>query len=124
RRIFLDPTTRAAQDDWESIARFLVATFRAETARLGEDKRAQALIAELSLMSKEFADMWSDNEVRTTGEGAKVLRHPTAGRMAFEYASFAVDGRPDLKLVTYTPAGEDCARKMRLLLERAGVNCA
>ncbi|MEM7775601.1 MAG: hypothetical protein AAF732_08325, partial [Pseudomonadota bacterium] len=55
RRIFLDPTTRAAQDDWESIARFLVATFRAETARLGEDKRAQALIAELDLGAIGFS---------------------------------------------------------------------
>lgn len=33
RRMFLDPATRAAQIDWESVARFLVATFRAETAR-------------------------------------------------------------------------------------------
>ncbi|MGH0354348.1 hypothetical protein [Sinorhizobium meliloti] len=39
-RMFLDPATRAAQSDWESVARFLVATFRAETARAGEDSRA------------------------------------------------------------------------------------
>ena len=119
RRIFLDPETRAAQEDWESVARFLVATFRAETARAGEDGRAAELLAELSRESVEFAAMWADNDVRSTGEGVKRLRHPVAGPIAFEFSSFAVDGRPDLKLLTYNPADEDDAEKMRQLCRRS-----
>ncbi len=115
RRMFLDPETRAAQEDWESVARFLVATFRAETARAGENDRATELLAELSAKSAEFTAMWADNEVRSTGEGVKRIRHALAGPIAFEFSSFAVDGRPDLKLLTYTPAEEGDANKMRQL---------
>lgn len=117
RRIFLDPRTRSGQGDWEGIARFLVATFRAETARFGEDERSKEIIDELSAVSDEFRTMWTASEVRTTGEGAKALRHPTVGRLELEYSSFCVDGRPDLKLVTYTPAGEESAAKLRRLVE-------
>lgn len=118
RRVFLDPGTRAAQEDWEGIAHYLVATFRAETARAGENDRAAELLAELSSRSAEFAAIWADNDVRSTGEGVKRIRHPLAGPIAFEFSSFAVDGRPDLKLVTYNPAGPDDAEKTRELCQR------
>ena len=121
RRIFLDPKTRAAQEDWKSVARFLVATFRAETARAGESERATELLAELSKKSAEFTAMWADNDVRSTGEGIKRLRHPVVGPIAFEFSSFSVDGRPDLKLLTYNPAEEDDVAKMRRLGQGSGV---
>ena len=117
RRMFLDPETRDAFPILLRGARFLVATFRAETARAGEDDRASELLAELSTKSAEFAAMWSDNDVRTTGEGVKRLRHPSAGSIAFEFSSFAVDGRSDLKLLTYNPAGEGDLEKMRWLCQ-------
>jgi transcriptional regulator with XRE-family HTH domain len=115
RRMFLDPATRAAQMDWESIARFVVATFRAETARAGETERSAALLAELTAESAEFVRLWTDNDVRTTGEGAKTIRHATVGEITFEFSSFAIDGRPDLKLMVYNPAEEADAEKMRRL---------
>lgn len=115
RRMFLDPETRAAQEDWESVARFVVATFRAETARAGQDPRAADLVAELLSKSVEFASMWADNDVQSTGEGFKAIRHPSAGSIALEFSSFAVDGRRDLKLITYNPVGEADAKKLRRL---------
>lgn len=115
RRIFLDAHERSMQEDWESIARFLIATFRAETAKLGQDERTRELISELSASSSEFKAMWSDNEVSATGEGLKRLKHPIMGRTTFEYSSFSVDGRPDLRLVAYTPASEKDARSLEKL---------
>jgi transcriptional regulator with XRE-family HTH domain len=115
RRMFLDPATRAAQTDWESVARFLVATFRAETARAGEDERAAAIVAELTQASEVFARMWTEKDVRMAGEGEKSIRHASAGAIAFEFASFSVDGRPDLKLMIYNPASEADAAKVRAL---------
>jgi transcriptional regulator with XRE-family HTH domain len=120
RRMFLDSATRAAQIDWESVARFLVATFRAETARAGETERSASLLAELTAASPEFARLWRDNDVRTTGEGAKTIRHATVGEITFEFSSFAIDGRPDLKLMVYNPAAEADAEKMRRLCGEAG----
>lgn len=116
RRIFLDPATRAAQAEWEPVARFLVATFRAETARAGDGGRAQALVAELSALSPDFVRLWQENDVQTTGEGVKTIRHPQVGTIRLEYSSFAVDGRPDLRMMIYNPAGEDALSKLRQLL--------
>ncbi|MGK9051575.1 helix-turn-helix transcriptional regulator [Neorhizobium petrolearium] len=115
RRMFLDPTTRAAQIDWESVARFLVATFRAETARAGEADRAAELVTELIGKSDDFARMWIENDVHTTGEGAKTIRHAVVGEITFEFSSFAIDGRPDLKMMIYNPAGDRDLEKMRQL---------
>ncbi len=116
RRMFLDPATRAAQSDWESVARFLIATFRAETTRVGESERAAELVAEISGKSAEFARMWTENDVQTVGEGAKTIRHATVGEITFEFSSFAIDGRPDLKLMIYNPAEGEDLEKMRWLL--------
>ncbi len=115
RRMFLDPRTRAAQRDWAAVARFLVATFRAATARAGQDARAEALVAELTGTSDDFTRMWTENDVHTTGEGAKSIRHPVVGDITFEFSSFAVDGRPDLRLMVYNPADEGDLDKMRRL---------
>lgn len=61
--------------------------------------------------------MWRDNDVRSYGEGAKRLRHPIAGPIAFEYSSFAVDGRADLGMVVYNPATPEDAAKVRTLIK-------
>lgn len=119
RRIFLDPATRAAQSDWEAVARFLVATFRAETARAGADARASELVAELSARSADFVRLWSENDVRTTGEGAKTIRHARVGEITFEFSSFAIDGRPDLRLMAYVPATAGDLDKMSRLCSEA-----
>ncbi|WP_127556652.1 helix-turn-helix transcriptional regulator [Saccharospirillum alexandrii] len=102
--MFLDTEVRAAQRNWESVARFLVATFRAETARIGENQRSTELVAEISSSSEEFAQMWRENDVHTVGEGSKIILHAVEGEITFEFSSFAIDGRPDLKLMIYNPA--------------------
>src|ERR1700678_478443 len=93
RFIFLDPRVRAAQHDWESVARFVVGTFRADAARAGAAAEVQPLVDELCRLSPEFKAMWRDNDVRSHGEGVKQIRHPVLGPIAFEYSAFAVDGR-------------------------------
>ena len=118
RLIFSDSGVRAAQPDWESVARFVVATFRADVARAGTSKRAQRLIEELSRSSPEFAAMWLDHDVRTHGEGRKLLRRADVGLIALEYSAFAVDGQPGLGLVIYTPATPADAERVRLLIAR------
>jgi transcriptional regulator with XRE-family HTH domain len=117
RLIFCDSRVRAAQFDWESVARFVVAAFRADTERAGAAQKVTSLVEELSRLSPEFAAMWRDNDVRHYGEGLKRLRHPYAGTIAFEYSAFAVDGRPDLGMVIYNPATPADTERIRLLLQ-------
>ena len=116
RFIFCDPRVRAAQQDWESVARFVVAAFRADVTRAGATAQASALVAELSGASADFARLWADNDVRYYGEGVKQLRHPVLGPIAFEYSAFAVDGRPDLGLIVYNPATADDAARIDAML--------
>jgi transcriptional regulator with XRE-family HTH domain len=117
RFIFLDPRVRAAQYDWDSVARFVVGAFRVDAARAGAAAAVQPLVDELCRLSPEFKAMWRDNDVHSHGEGVKHLRHPVLGAIAFEYSAFAVDGRPDLSLVIYNPATPADADRIKSLMD-------
>src|SRR5271170_2844932 len=71
RYIFLDPRARAAQYDWESVARFVLGAFRIDAARAGAAAEVEPLVDELCGLSPEFKTMWRDNDVRHHGEGIK-----------------------------------------------------
>jgi transcriptional regulator with XRE-family HTH domain len=117
RVIFCDPRVRAAQFDWESVARFVVGAFRVDAARAGATEKVGALVEELRRLSPEFEALWRANDVHGYGEGVKRLRHPILGPIAFEYSAFAVDGRPDLGIVVYNPATPADAERVRSLIE-------
>lgn len=117
RMMFRDSRVRAAQPDWQSVARYVVASFRADVARAGAARNVQSLVDELCATSPEFAAMWRDNDVQGHGDGLKVLHHPVAGRLSMEFSAFAVDGRPDLTMVIYNPATPADADKIRTLLK-------
>jgi len=119
RFIFLDPRVRAAQYDWESVARFVVGAFRVDAARAGAAAEVEPLVDELCRLSPEFKAMWRDNDVRSHREGVKHIRHPVLGPIAFEYSAFAVDGRPDLSMVVYNPVTPADAEKIRSLIGSA-----
>lgn len=117
RFVFLDPRARAAQYDWESVARFVLGAFRVDAARAGAAAEVEPLVDELCRRSPEFKAMWGDNEVHGPhGEAVKHIRHPVLGPLAFEYSAFAVDGRPDLSLVIYNPATAEDAVRLRSLI--------
>lgn len=117
RLIFRDSGVRARQDNWTNVARFVVAAFRADAARAGATNAIQGLVDELSRESPEFATMWRDNDVRTHGDGTKMLHHPAVGPLQMEYSAFAVDGRPDLGMVVYNPLTKGDADKVRALMK-------
>ena len=116
RMMFRDSRVRA-QSNWQSVARYVVASFRADVARAGAARNVQSLVDELCATSPEFAAMWRDNDVQGHGDGVKVLHHPLAGPLSMEFSAFAVDGRPDLNMVIYNPATPADADKIRALLK-------
>ncbi len=118
RFIFLDPRARAAQYDWESVARFVLGAFRVDAARAGAAAEVEPLVDELCRLSPEFTAMWRDNDVRGAhGEAVKHIRHPVLGPLAFEYSAFSVDGRTDLSMVVYNPATQADAERIKSLME-------
>jgi len=113
RILFLDPSARAAQYDWESVARHVVGAFRIDAARAGAATEVAPLVEELCRLSPEFRAMWSDNDVRGMhGDAIKHIRHPILGPLAFEYSAFAVDGRTDLSMVVFNLATRADAEKI------------
>ncbi len=116
RLLFAEGSAKEGMVDWEKHARFAVAAFRFETARVGTSEAASTLIEELSASSRDFAAMWSDNEVGAHGEGTKIINHERAGVLTFQYSTFAVDGQPDLGLVIFTPATAADTKRIRALM--------
>ncbi len=118
RMMFGNSGVRAAQEDWESVARFVVGAFRADAARAGATAEITQLVEELSRISPEFASLWRDNDVVAHGEGLKRIRHPELGLLEFEFSAFAVDGRPELGMVVYNPASDEAAERIHRHLDR------
>ena len=116
RMMFLEPRVRERQLDWEGVARFVVSTFRADTARTGAADAVKALVDELCRASPEFERLWRDNDVMSHGAGTKTMRDPQGRLLSMEYSAFAVDGRPDLAMVIYNPATEEDAERIRALI--------
>ncbi len=116
RLMFGDPCIRAAQHDWDSIARFVVGAFRVDAARAGAVSEVSQLVDELCRLSPEFEALWRENDVGVHGEGVKRLRHPILGPIALEYSAFAVDGRPDLGMIVYNPVASADAERIRSLV--------
>ena len=125
RIMFADASVRAAQPDWQSVARFVVGAFRADAARAGAVSQVADLVDELCRISPDFKALWQDQDVRSFGDGIEHLKHPTLGTITIEYSSFAVDGRPDLSMLIYNPVTpEDAARIRSLVMSHEPVRAA
>ena len=123
RFLFGNPAIRAKQHDWENVARFVVASFRSDAARAGLGTEVNALVEELSNISAEFAALWNDNDVlrASDSDGLKRLAHPILGNIELEYSAFAVDGRPDLGMIVYTPLDRTLAERIKMLADSSPV---
>lgn len=121
RLIFCSPKIRAGQLDWKATARFVVGAFRADAIRAGAQSEVARLVDELCAQSPEFASFWRDNDVRVHGDGVKRLRHETLGLIELEYSGFAVEGRPDLGMIVYSPMTASDADRIRALINASAV---
>lgn len=119
RLMFASSRIRAKQEDWDSVARFVVGAFRADVARAGASTSdaVTKLVEELCRLSPEFDALWQDNEVVAHGEGVKRIHHPKAGLLELEFSSFAVEGRPELGMIVYNPASPADADRIQKLIE-------
>lgn len=120
RFIFLDPRARAAQYDWEAVARIVVGGFRLDAARAGAAADVEPLVTDLQRLSPEFARLWQENVLpEIHGDAVKHIRHPDLGPISIEVSVFAVDGRPDLSLVVHAPATDEDMERVRAFVAQA-----
>lgn len=116
RMMFSNSRVRAAQEDWKSVARFVVGVFRADTVRAGASAQVAGFVEEMSALSPEFEAMWRDNDVRGHGDGLKRIHHPDFGAIEMEMSVFAVDGRADLSMLIYAPTDPKVLGMIRTLI--------
>ena len=122
RFIFLDSRVRVSHGEkWDSVARFVVGSFRADVARAGAAAEVKPLVDELAALSAEFKALWRDNDVHAPGEVVKHLTHPILGPITFEYSTFGVDGRPGLTMAVYNPNTVEDAGKISALVNSSNV---
>ncbi|MDF2143293.1 helix-turn-helix transcriptional regulator [Paenirhodobacter sp. CAU 1674] len=112
RLVFSERGQRRNGEDWHSLARYLVAAFRADATRAGASAEVAPLVEELSALSPVFAGLWAENAVIGHGDGSKRLHHEQLGRIEMDFASFTVEGRRDLTMMVYTPATEADAERI------------
>lgn len=118
RLMFNTSHIRSRQADWSALARFVVATFRADVVRAGAADEVQDLVDELCRTSPEFDALWRENNVQGgSGDHPKRINHPVAGWLTLHYSAFLIDGRPDLSLMVYTPASSEDMAKIRQLVD-------
>lgn len=102
RRLFLDPAWRTLFVNWDAIASSSVAQFRAATASLASDARVTGLVRQLTQESTVFATLWAQHALAEPPSWDKVLDHPEAGRLVFNYASLTPScAPPDVRVISY-----------------------
>jgi MmyB-like transcription regulator ligand binding domain len=105
--VFADKAHRKLLIDWDELAPTVLAMFRADSARYAGDSEFERLIAKLRQASAEFRQWWSRQDVLRSLAGHKRIMHSMAGRMTFEFTSFAVTDQIGMKLTVYTPLTAD-----------------
>lgn len=106
-------------DHWGKAALHCLAQFRAGYGRYIEDSWWSEQITELSKSSPEFTEMWKQQEVLYAPEGHKVIIHPIAGDMIFDYQAFQAVDSPNLQVVINTPVtNTETENKVKMLINK------
>ncbi|MET7453284.1 helix-turn-helix transcriptional regulator [Streptomyces sp. NPDC005574] len=96
----------------------MVATLRAAYGLHAGEPAWEGFIRGLSAVSPHFARLWESGDVLEPGRRVKAFRHRELGELRMTSVSLSVNGMPECRIVVYTPADEDTARRAALLRER------
>ena len=116
-RWFTEPERRLIypEDDRDRQGRSLVSTLRVAYGQMGPRSRAGELVAVLSKVSTEFAELWERQEVAQRFADHKTLLHPELGPIEVDcQALFTEDQSQALLVLTAAPRSE-AHEKLQLL---------
>ncbi|WP_067508516.1 helix-turn-helix domain-containing protein [Actinoplanes sp. TFC3] len=115
RLVFLDPHTRELYADWRGKAEAVVATLRMTSGRYADDPALAALVGELSLKSKDFADMWARHRVKAGGDAVYDMRHPLVGDLTVTQQTLRTE-QDHVVVIATTEPGSASQAAMTLLV--------
>ncbi|MDA1359717.1 helix-turn-helix transcriptional regulator [Glycomyces luteolus] len=116
-RLLFDDDSRGFFPDWAEVCSHeTVAQLRKMAALFPEDAAMTALIGELSVAHRDFAEMWAQAEVKDCNIGWVRFDHPMVGLLQLYKDQFRVADGSGQMLVTLTAApGTDGYEKLALL---------
>ncbi len=119
RLMFASDHVRARNEDWDSVARFVVGAFRADVARAGANNSGAATESGGRVVAYQprVRGTVAGQRRGRARRGVKRIHHPDAGLLAMEFSSFVVEGRPELGMIVYNPASPTDAERLRALIE-------
>ena len=117
---FLHPAARELWPDWEQKARGCVAALRAIAGSDPDAPDLAALVGELLVKSPDFGRLWSRYEVRRSGPGDRVLRHPVVGTFRLTHEILELNRAGGQRLVVYLAEPGTPDHDAVVLLDRAG----
>jgi len=121
RLVFLDAHTRELYADWPSKARALVGNLRLTVAQHPNDPLLAALIGELTMNCREFADLWADHRIQACAVAVYEMRHPLVGAVTLNQQTLFSPGANGQSIVVATAEAGSPSECAMTLLARAVV---
>lgn len=100
----LHPEIREYYADRERVVREGITHLRTAWAAHPEDPVLRGLIAECTAGNEQFARLWAERDVRSSGRGSKQLRHPVAGTIELDFEVLMPLQDTDQRLLIGRPA--------------------
>ena len=103
--------------DWPTLARDVLARFRADYGRHVGDSYFVELVERLNAVSPEFARWWPRHDILPITEDCRPYNHPLAGRMLVDGMTFSMADNPELRIFCFLPVAEaNSISKMRKVI--------
>jgi transcriptional regulator with XRE-family HTH domain len=115
---------QADPKEYDAIARRVLSKLRVDYSQSPGDVEFDALIEEMMRTCPIFARLWGSTEIRTRSEGIHGFRHPVLGMIDYEHTSYAIEGRPTLRVVIFAPRDAQSAAKLRRIAAENDIRSA
>jgi transcriptional regulator with XRE-family HTH domain len=100
RLLFLDAHTRALYANWPAKAKAVAASLRTASGQWPDDPALASLIGELSVKSPEFAALWANHRIKSSGEAVYEMHHPLVGALMVTQQVLFTEGGQRLVVAT------------------------
>lgn len=104
--LFTQPSYYEDPEEFEKMARRVLAKLRVDYSKSGDDPKFEAMIRRLNMTSPVFRRVWRTPEINVRSYGIHRFRHPQYGQLTFEHTSYVPDGHPATRVVICMPHDE------------------
>ena len=112
RILLVDEQYQVDAEEYEQIAKRVLAKFRVDYSHAPDDPAMNELIDELNDTCDMFRKLWANPEVTNRSHGVHIVRHRHLSGITLEHSSYVPEGSPNLRVVIYVPHDEESRRKM------------